>query len=167
MITEDVLRRVIGFSAWSGTGKTTLMTRIIRILKEQGLTVAVIKHDVHGIDACEEGKDSGRFRKAGADCVALIGPEACSDPEASLYDALERLSGADIILVEGFKHAKIPRVGLCRMAADRPLPEAPGTYIAVVTDVPLEADVPQFRWDEYPELADYLIMSLPRTKPNE
>ena len=160
MIAEDVMRRVIGFSAWSGTGKTTLMTRIIRILKERGLTVAVVKHDVHGIDACEEGKDSGRFRKAGADSVALIGPEASSDPEAGLFDALEHLSGADIILVEGFKHARIPRVGLRRMAADRPLPEAPETYIAVVTDVPLEAGVPQFRWDEYPELTDFLILYL-------
>ena len=62
----------IGFSAWSGTGKTTLIERVIRELKARGVRVAVVKHDVHGIDPCDEGKDSGRFRLAGADRVALI-----------------------------------------------------------------------------------------------
>ena len=138
---------VFGFSAWSGTGKTTLLEKIIRDMKARGLRVAVVKHDVHGIAPSDDGKDSGRFRMAGADRVVLIGPEARA-PEESLWEALDALEDEDVILVEGFKHAQIPRIGLCRMAADRPLVESPKTYIAVVTDVPLRTSVPQFGWDE-------------------
>ncbi len=148
---------VIGFSAWSGTGKTTLLEKVIRRMKARGLRVAVVKHDVHGIDPCEDGKDSGRFRAAGADRVALVGPEPGSDPQKRLIEALDALDDADIILVEGFKHAPIPRVGLCRAAAGKPLPEPPENYIAVVTDEAMAANVPRFGWDEDEELTDFLM----------
>ena len=148
---------VIGFSAWSGTGKTTLLEKVIRRMKTRGLRVAVVKHDVHGVDPCEDGKDSARFRLAGADRVVLIGPEPQGRPEKRLREALEALQDADVILVEGFKHAPIPRVGLCREATEKPLPEPPGNYIAVVTDGVVEADVPLFRWDEDKELTDFLM----------
>ena len=148
---------VIGFSAWSGTGKTTLLEKVIRRMKARGLRVAVVKHDVHGVDSCEDGKDSARFRLAGADRVVLIGPEPQGRPEKRLREALEALQDADVILVEGFKHAPIPRVGLCREATGKPLPESPGNYIAVVTDGVVEADVPLFRWDEDKELTDFLM----------
>ena len=148
---------VIGFSAWSGTGKTTLLEKVIRRMKTRGLRVAVVKHDVHGVDPCEDGKDSARFRLAGADRVVLIGPEPQGRPEKRLREALEALQDADVILVEGFKHAPIPRVGLCREATGKPLPESPGNYIAVVTDGVVEADVPLFRWDEDKELTDFLM----------
>ena len=152
------MRRVYGFSAWSGTGKTTLLEKIIRELKARGVRVAVVKHDVHGISPQEDGKDSGRFRAAGADRVALIGPEVGTDPEQRLWMALEALKkDADIILVEGFKHAPLPRIGLCRVAAGKQLPEPPDNYIAVVSDVDLAADVPRFRWEQYKELTDFLM----------
>ena len=148
---------VIGFSAWSGTGKTTLLEKVIRRMKTRGLRVAVVKHDVHGVDPCEDGKDSARFRLAGADRVVLIGPEPQGRPEDRLWEALDALRDADVILVEGFKHAPIPRVGLCREATGKPLPESPGNYIAVVADGVVEADVPLFRWDEDKELTDFLM----------
>ena len=151
------MAHVTGFAAWSGTGKTTLLEKIIQELKARGLRVAVVKHDVHGIDPCEDGKDSGRFRKAGADRVILIGPEEGEDSEKRLWEALDMLSDADIILVEGFKHAAIPRVGLSRTAAGRMLPDPPESYIAVVSDTDIKTSVPRFRWEEYKELADYLI----------
>ena len=147
---------VFGFSAWSGTGKTTLLEKIIRNMKGRGLRVAVVKHDVHGIAPCDDGKDSGRFRQAGADRVVLIGPEAAA-PEERLWETLDALRGADVVLVEGFKHAPIPRVGLCRTAAGKLLPEPPERYIAVVSDAPIAADVPRFRWDEHEELTDFLM----------
>ena len=147
---------VFGFSAWSGTGKTTLLEKIIRDLKDRGLRVAVVKHDVHGIAPCDDGKDSGRFRMAGADRVVLIGPEARA-PEESLWEALDALRAEDVILVEGFKHAPIPRVGLCRMAVGKPLPEPPESYIAVVSDAPIATAVPRFGWDAHKELTDFLM----------
>ena len=147
----------IGFSAWSGTGKTTLIERVIRELKVRGVRVAVVKHDVHGIDPCDEGKDSGRFRLAGADRVALIGPEYGEDAEARLFQVLGALTGVDLILVEGFKHASLPRVGLYRRASGKPLPEPPERYIAVVTDEGAGGDTPCFGWDDIKELTDFLM----------
>ena len=61
------MANVVGFSAWSGAGKTTLLEKIIRNMKARGSRIGVIKHDVHGIDPVEDGKDSERFRNAGAD----------------------------------------------------------------------------------------------------
>ena len=147
----------IGFSAWSGTGKTTLLERVIRSLTARGLRVAAVKHDVHGIDPREEGKDSQRLRLAGADPVVLIGHEAGEDAEAVLTRTLRELRGADIVLVEGFKFAPIPRIGLCRGASGKPLPEPPERYIAIVTDVDIETDKPRFGWDDIEELTDFLM----------
>ncbi len=149
------MAHVIGFSAWSGTGKTTLLQKVIRRMKARGVRVAVVKHDVHGIDPCEDGKDSGRLRAAGAESVVLIGPGDA--PERRLREAITALSDADIILVEGFKYAPIPRVGLCRAAAGKLLPEPPENYIAVVTDTAMAANVPRFGWDEDEELTDFLM----------
>ena len=89
---------VLCFAGWSGSGKTTLIENLLPRLKARGLWVAVVKHDVHGIGPEVEGKDSARFRAAGADQVILAGPENALGPE----DCLGRISGADLILVEGF-----------------------------------------------------------------
>ncbi len=148
---------VFGFSAWSGSGKTTLLEKIIRRMKARGLSVAVVKHDVHGIDSCEDGKDSARLRLAGADRVMLIGPDSRCQSESQLWEALNVLRDADVILVEGFKYAPIPRIGLCRLATGKPLPESPVNYIAVVSDEDIKANVPLFRWDEDEELTDFLM----------
>ena len=66
---------VIAFSAWSGTGKTTLIEKLIRELKGRGLRIAVIKHDGHSFDIDHEGKDSWRFTKAGADITMISSAE--------------------------------------------------------------------------------------------
>ena len=148
---------VFGFSAWSGTGKTTLLEKVVRRMKARGLSVAVVKHDVHGIDPCERGKDSERLRLAEADRMTRIGPEPQGRPEDRLWEALDALRDADVVLVEGFRHAPIPRIGLCRAAAGKPLPEPPANYIAVVSDEDIKEDVPLFRWDEDEELTDFLV----------
>ena len=67
---------VIGFSAYSGTGKTTLMEQVIRLLTENGVRVAVIKHDVHGFEIDRPGKDSYRHAQAGAHTVVITSPES-------------------------------------------------------------------------------------------
>ena len=87
---------------------------------------------------------------------AAFGPEARA-PEESLWEALDALEDEDVILVEGFKHAPIPRVGLCRMAAGKPLPEPPETYIAVVSDVHIATAVPRFDWNAHQQLMDFLL----------
>ena len=61
---------IFAFSAWSGTGKTTILEQLIPLLKQRGLRIAVLKHDAHDFEIDREGKESWRFSHAGADSAA-------------------------------------------------------------------------------------------------
>ena len=151
---------VIGFSAWSGTGKTTLIEGLIPELRALGLHTAVVKHDVHGLILDEAGKDSSRFAEAGADTVLACCGGTVLLREArprGLKDLLSLIREADLILVEGFKSEPIPQVGLYRTGSGKGLPEPADHYVAVVTDDPgFRAGVPVFTFDQKRELAHFL-----------
>ncbi len=139
---------VLGFCAFSGTGKTTLLTRLIPLLKADGLRIGMVKHAHHAFDIDYPGKDSYRLRQAGADqmLVASRGrlawveefPDGAEEP--CLDDALEVLnpSHLDLVLVEGFKREAIPKIELHRPSLGMPLifPRDPN-IIAVASDTPL------------------------------
>jgi len=101
--------KIISFvAASSNSGKTTLIEKVVRILKGRGLTVAVVKHASKGFELDRPGKDSWRFREAGADAVLLIGPEGYALQKRSSrvpdQDRIRALVGdADIVIREGFK----------------------------------------------------------------
>ena len=144
---------MIGFSAFSGTGKTTLVEKVVRILKAKGLSVAVIKHDGHDFEIDHEGTDSWRYQQAGADVTILSSAKKTAYIEHrahALWDNVAMVKGADLILVEGYKYEKIPRIGMTRKANGKGLPEVPETYLAIVTDdEQLEAcGVPIFHLDD-------------------
>ena len=128
---------VIGFAAYSGTGKTTLIEKLLRRLKEKGFRAAVIKHDAHDFDIDREGKDSWRFTQAGAD-IMLISSEkktaVIEQRQRSFAENLSLIHDVDLILVEGYKQEQIPRIGICRKASGKGLPHSANQYIAVVTD---------------------------------
>ncbi len=155
---------VIGFSAYSGTGKTTLMEQVIRLLTEQGVRVAVVKHDVHGVEIDHPGKDSYRHAQAGASTVVLASPDRTAVLEsrsATLEECVERIRGADVILVEGFKHAPIPRIGLCRKAVGKGLPEPAERYMAIVTDdESIRSAAPRFSPDDVRGLTDFIVKEI-------
>jgi len=138
---------VLGFAAWSGTGKTTLLRRLIPALREQGLHLGVVKHAHHGFDVDWPGKDSYELRHAGADRVLVSSRERWAlmverplQAEPTLAELLRCLpaDGLDLILVEGFKHERFPKVELHRPALGRPLlyPGDP-SIVAVATDAAL------------------------------
>ena len=143
---------VLGFVAWSGTGKTTLLRNLIPLLRDQGLRVGVVKHAHHTFDMDQPGKDSYELRKAGAQRV-LVGSrtrfvllvEQSLRDEPDLADLLSHMQGddLDLILVEGFKHERFPKVELHRSALERPLlyPQD-DAIIAVATDAPLSPAPP-------------------------
>ncbi len=121
---------LLGFAAFSGTGKTTLLLKIIPELKRKGLRVAVIKHAHHNFEMDTPGKDSYEIRKAGAvpmlicssmRTVITIENEAPSDP--SLANVLNHISdkSVDIVLVEGFKHWPFNKIELHRESTGKPL----------------------------------------------
>lgn len=141
---------IVGICAWSGTGKTTLITTLIPLLRAQDLRVAVIKHAHHKVELDQPGKDTFRFQTAGAEQVILAShktravlfeqPEA---PEVSLKSALTLVNQntIDLILVEGFKHETLPKIEIHRPALGNPLlfPNDP-QIIAIASDIPLELE---------------------------
>ena len=141
---------VLGFSAYSGTGKTTLLRQLIPLLKARGLRVSVIKHAHHHFELDFPGKDSYELRKAGADqtviCtttrMALITEfdEPAEEPELQqIIDSLDT-ERADIILVEGYKGIHFPKIELHRETMGKPfLYQADESVIALACDTnPLE-----------------------------
>ncbi len=138
---------ILGFAAFSGTGKTTLLEQIIPLLKQQGLRIALIKHSHHNFQIDQPGKDSFRLREAGASPVMLISShrraiitefpraqEPKLDDQLKLFDQSE----LDLILVEGFKAEAFPKIELHRATLNQPLlyPNDPN-IIAIATDTAL------------------------------
>jgi molybdopterin-guanine dinucleotide biosynthesis adapter protein len=139
---------VLGFAAYSGTGKTTLLRKLIPLLSQQGLRVGIIKHAHHDFDIDIPGKDSYELRKAGARQVlvasgrrwALI-TESSQAVDPGLDTLVARLDPEtiDLVLVEGFRHVPFPRIELHRQALGHPLlhPYDPA-IIAVACDYSLD-----------------------------
>lgn len=104
---------VLGFAGFSGSGKTTLLEQIIKRLKIEGMKVGVIKHAHHEMEPGQ--KDTGKFFRAGADEVVAAGKDAMlkisrQREEKSLFQIIQEMVACDIILVEGYKAAKIPKI---------------------------------------------------------
>ena len=149
------------FAAHSGTGKTTLIEKVVVLLKARGLRVAVIKQNAHNIQVDKEGKDSWRFARAGADMTIVSGPEKTAiieHRERTLADNLAAVHDVDVILVEGYKNEGIPQIGICRRAAGMPLPGEPARYAAIVTDdESTRAACPIFGIDDAQGVADFIV----------
>jgi molybdopterin-guanine dinucleotide biosynthesis protein B len=138
---------ILGFTAKSGTGKTTLLTALIPLLIAQGVRVGLIKHSHHQFEIDKPSKDSYRLRKAGASPVMLVSAhrraiisefKIPNEPQLDLQlNALDQ-SEIDIILVEGFKREVFPKIELSRSCLQQPFfyPTDP-SIIAIASDVPL------------------------------
>jgi len=159
---------LLGFCAWSGTGKTTLLTRLIPLLRAQRLRIAVLKHAHHGFDIDQPGKDSWALRKAGAEQtivasrrrIALI-HERSGDEEPRLAELLDRLDlrSIDLVLVEGFKQEIFPKIELHRPSMQRPLLCGRMRHIiAVAADEPLDLPrpLPLLALNQPAEIADFI-----------
>jgi len=138
---------VLGFAAFSGTGKTTLLRQLIPLLREAGIHIGLIKHAHHEFDIDRPGKDSYELRKAGAEQVLIASSqrwalmvETPDQPEAQLNELLARLdqTALDLILVEGFRHVPFTKIELHRPALGHPLLcTEDHSIIAVASDAPL------------------------------
>ena len=146
--------------AYSGTGKTTLIEKLVEELKSRGLRVAVIKHDAHDFDIDHEGKDSWRFSRAGADVTVLVSSTKAAVIEnrpVTLEALLNRITDVDIIITEGYKSGSMPKIAVQRNAAGMPLPVPPNECIAIMTDCQAHEGVPCFSLDDVSGLADFLM----------
>lgn len=162
---------LIGIAAYSGTGKTTLLIKLLPLLKAQGLRVAVVKHAHHAFDMDQPGKDSYE-RAAGADEMlvaarcrfGLIRECRDADREPRLRDALEflRPENLDLVLVEGFKNEPIPKIELHRSTLPHPLLFThDANVIAVACDdgafAGKEMPVPRLSIDRVDEVARFIL----------
>ncbi len=109
--------KVFGFAGWSGSGKTTLVEKLIPEFTARGLRVSVIKHAHHGFDLDKPGKDSWRHREAGATQVLMLSNdrwvlmhELRGAPEPTLDEQLRLLEPCDLVLIEGYKAAAVPKI---------------------------------------------------------
>lgn len=150
--------KVIGFAGYSGAGKTSLVEPLITLMRAQGLSVSVVKHAHHDFDVDHEGKDSWRHRKAGAYEVVLASDrrlalmrEFTQPVELSVHEMLAELdSRVDWVLVEGFKHADLPKIEIWRDQPERvgagksqaPLFPHDPHVLAVATDAPHRLPMP-------------------------
>lgn len=168
--------KVFGIAGYSGSGKTTLVERLIPALRARGLRVSVLKHAHHDFDIDHVGKDSWRHRQAGATEVLVTSPqrwavvhELRGAPEPTLDEHLARLSACDLVLVEGFKQAPIPKLEVHRLAAGKPsLWSTDGDIVAIATDAPITSGRPQFALDAIEAIADFVVahLGLPAGSPS-
>jgi len=146
--------------AFSGTGKTTLLEKLVAELKSRDLRVAVIKHDAHQFDIDHEGKDSWRFTQAGAAVTVLVSANRAAVIEnrpVQIETLLSRITDVDIILTEGYKHGKWPKIAIHRLDSGKPLPVPPDECLAVVSDVSVQTKTPCFGLEDVCALTDFLI----------
>jgi molybdopterin-guanine dinucleotide biosynthesis protein B len=159
--------RAFGFAGWSGSGKTTLIEALIPRLTGRGLRVSLVKHAHHDFDIDVPGKDSYRHREAGCTEVLVssdrrwvVMHELRGAPELTLDEALARVSPCDLVLVEGYKRAPIPKLEVYREQVGKPLLHPADPYIvALATDTPGAVgsrDLPVFALDAYDMLATFV-----------
>ena len=158
--------RVIGLAGWSGAGKTTLVTRLIPELGRRGLTVSTMKHAHHAFDIDRPGKDSYEHRQAGASEVLIASSarwalmhELRSRPEATVEELVSHMTPVDLLMIEGFKAHKHPKLEVHRPSLGKTLicTDDPDV-VAIATDAPVPSvRLPRFDLTDADGIAEFII----------
>ena len=158
---------LLGIAAQSGTGKTTLLKRLIPLLRQHGIRVGIIKHTHHDMDVDKPGKDSYELRHAGAEQTLVASQkrwalmtETPQQTEPDLHYLASRMDATklDLILVEGFKQEAIPKIILYRQAAGHVLNDLylDAFTLAVATDVSIETEVMQLDINNVEQIEEFI-----------
>ncbi len=152
---------IISVVGKSNTGKTTLLEKLIVELKRRGYRLATVKHDAHGFDIDQPGKDSWRHAQAGSDSVVISSSHKLAlirrlDEEMSLDQIAELVSDVDLILTEGYKRGDKPKIEVSRRERSSELICAEEELVAIATDQPFAVNVPQFDLDDAVGIIDLL-----------
>ncbi len=161
---KKIVKIVSFVAAVSNSGKTTLIEKVVKVLKARGLKVSVIKHASDGFDLDSPGKDSWRFWEAGADTVTLVGPGKVALLKRTEHDPtpeeLEQPAGdVDIIIREGFKKNARNKIEVFRLgvSGDRPLCMADPTFLALVSDRAFNVSIPFFDLNDAAGVAEFIV----------
>jgi molybdopterin-guanine dinucleotide biosynthesis adapter protein len=166
--------KVIGFSGFSGSGKTTLIEQLIGHLRAAGKRVSVVKHAHHEFEIDRKGKDSYRHRKAGAFEIVVASHQRLAKirefetaTEPTVYQLLTELSECDWALVEGFKHAALPKIEIWRAETGEPVRYPDDlNVVAIATDspdlLPVPTQLPLLDLNDPKAVADFLLQNASR-----
>jgi len=159
--------KAIGFIGYSNTGKTTLIEKLIPLFNARGLRVAAIKHAHHGFDMDRPGKDSYRYREAGARQVLIATGERWAllsetPRPATLDELLAVLAPCDLVLVEGFRsEGMFPRVEVRRANnTEAPLFPHDPNVIALAADHPIETTLPVLDLNDAAKIGEFIASRL-------
>ncbi|MFP2508047.1 molybdopterin-guanine dinucleotide biosynthesis protein MobB [Enterobacteriaceae bacterium RIT711] len=159
---------LLAFAACSGTGKTTLLKRVIPLLNERGIRPGLIKHTHHDMDVDKPGKDSYELRKAGAAQTIVASQkrwalmtETSDENELDLYYLASRMdeSSLDVILVEGFKYESVPKILLFREGASLNTDDLviDNHVIAIASDINLNTSLPFLDINHPEQVANFIV----------
>ena len=160
--------KIFGVTGWKNSGKTGLMERLITEFTARGLSVSSIKHAHHSFDIDHPGRDSYRHRDAGARQVLLASRnrwalmhELRDEDEPSLGDLLKQLSPVDLVLIEGYKRDRHPKIEAHRKETGQPLiaPEDE-TIVAVASDTSVSVDRPVLDLNDTAAIANFIAQYL-------
>jgi molybdopterin-guanine dinucleotide biosynthesis protein B len=157
--------KIFGFAGYSGSGKTTLIEQLIPLIVARGISVSLIKHAHHTFDIDQPGKDSFRHRKAGCTEVLVTSSrrwalihELRGAPEPELAQHVKRVSPCDLLLVEGYKRERIPKLEVYRAEVGEPLIHPHDeNVVAIATDTRLTTALPQLDLNAPDAIAQFVL----------
>jgi molybdopterin-guanine dinucleotide biosynthesis adapter protein len=170
---------IVGIAGWKNSGKTTLTCRLVEEFTRRGWQVATIKHAHHAFTIDDGATDSARHRRAGAGQVVVVSAarvalmtELGNQPEPSLEEIIARLARCDLIIVEGYKRANLPKIEVRRTAQleKRPLAPHDPWVRAIAADhaadhATVDTTLPVFGLDDISAMADFIASSIIKGTP--
>ncbi len=164
------MQKVFGITGWKNSGKTSLVVKLIKTLSYRGYKVSTLKHAHHHFDIDKPGTDSYQHRDAGAREVLIASGnrwalmhELIAEQETDMDNLLARMAPVDLVIIEGYKLGKHPKLQVIRGANNTDtLPESASNLVAVVSDTDINAedygcDGPLFSLDDVDGVADFII----------
>jgi molybdopterin-guanine dinucleotide biosynthesis adapter protein len=160
--------KVLGFAGWSGSGKTTLIEKLIPLLVKRGLRVSLLKHAHHSFDVDVPGKDSYRHRHAGAAEVLVTSSrrwvlmhELRGAQEPAFEEQVRHISPCDLLIVEGYKFAPIPKLEVWRAeTGEGMLHLKDSNIVAVASDSKVDTRLPLLDLNDAAAIADFIVQHL-------
>jgi molybdopterin-guanine dinucleotide biosynthesis protein B len=146
----------------SGSGKTGIIEKLITEFKSRGYRVAAVKNAHQTVEMDVEGKDTWRFTRAGSDASVISSPSRLTvfrnaNQETTVEEALMALGeGYDIVILEGFKRGRLPKIEVHRSGLGKDLVCTPEELIAVITDEELSRGLPEFKFGDTGDIADFI-----------
>lgn len=173
MTNDQMPIPIVCFVGRSNSGKTTLIERVIPELVRAGYKVASVKHAGHGFDLDTEGKDSWRHKQAGASGVVILSKGSMAmfadvSDQMKVEEVRDRFldSSYDLIIAEGWKNEAYPKIVVVREQFGE-IPISPDGLLAVVSDRPVDLDVPVFGLNDVPAVAALIMKHFPRRARSE